>query len=152
MIIIQKFLKFNVLNARCKSHFPYVACFYWRAHSPLLLNTLNITSFHIANQNVEFLVRLMLHSLISDNIKTLGVPPLLSGMCLPSCRPPPRVRVPSTPSMLLSFVVFMLYLSCKKNENKQKEVGIKRIKRKTAYFIKKLSKICTLCKHIKSNV
>ena len=34
----------------------------------------------------------------------------------------------------------MLYLSCKKNENKQKEVGIKRIKRKTAYFIKKTVK------------
>ena len=33
---------------------------------------------------------------------------------------PTRVRVPSTPSTLLSFIVkFMLYLSCEKNENKQ---------------------------------
>ena len=36
---------------------------------------------------------------------------------------PPRVRVPSTPSMLLSFIVFVVYLSCEKNENKQKEAG-----------------------------
>ena len=36
---------------------------------------------------------------------------------------PPRVRVPSTPSTLLSFGVFLLYLSCEKNENKQKEDG-----------------------------
>ena len=36
---------------------------------------------------------------------------------------PPRVRVPSTPSMLLSFIVFGLYLSCEKGENKLKEVG-----------------------------
>ena len=36
---------------------------------------------------------------------------------------PPQARVPSTPSMLLSFKVkFVLYLSCEKNENKQKEV------------------------------
>ena len=36
---------------------------------------------------------------------------------------PPRVWVPSTPSTLLSFTVFVLYLSCEKNENKQKEAG-----------------------------
>ena len=35
----------------------------------------------------------------------------------------PRVLVPSTPSMLLSFIAFVLYLSCEKNENKQKEAG-----------------------------
>ena len=35
----------------------------------------------------------------------------------------PRVRVPSTPSMLLSFILFVLYLSCEKNENKQKRPG-----------------------------
>ena len=34
---------------------------------------------------------------------------------------PLRVRVPSTPSTLLSFIVFVLYLSCEKNENKQNE-------------------------------
>ena len=35
---------------------------------------------------------------------------------------PPQVWVPSTPSMLLSFIVkFVLYLPCEKNENKQKE-------------------------------
>ena len=34
--------------------------------------------------------------------------------------PLPRVRVPSTPSMLFSFLVFVLNLSCEKNENKQK--------------------------------
>ena len=34
---------------------------------------------------------------------------------------PPRVWVPSTPSMLLSFIVkFVLYLSCEKNKIKQK--------------------------------
>ena len=35
----------------------------------------------------------------------------------------PRVRVQSIPSMLLSIVVFVLYLSSEKNENKQKEAG-----------------------------
>ena len=34
---------------------------------------------------------------------------------------PPRVRVPSMPSTL--FHLFVLYLSCEKNENKQKEAG-----------------------------
>ena len=38
---------------------------------------------------------------------------------------PPQVRVPSMPSMLLPFIVkFVLYLSCEKNENKQKEAGL----------------------------
>ena len=37
---------------------------------------------------------------------------------------PPRVRVPSTPSTPLSFIVkFVLYLSCEKSKNKQKEAG-----------------------------
>ena len=36
---------------------------------------------------------------------------------------PPRVRVPSTPSTLLSFIVFVPYLSCEKNENQAKEAG-----------------------------
>ena len=35
----------------------------------------------------------------------------------------PRVRDPSTPSTLFSFIVFVLYLSCEKNKNKQKEAG-----------------------------
>ena len=35
----------------------------------------------------------------------------------------PQVQVPSTPSMLFSFIVSVLYLSCEKNENKQKEAG-----------------------------
>ena len=35
----------------------------------------------------------------------------------------PRVRVQSIPSMLLSIVVFVLYLSSEKNEIKQKEAG-----------------------------
>ena len=34
---------------------------------------------------------------------------------------PPWVQIPSTPSMLLSFIVIVLYLSCEKNKNKQKE-------------------------------
>ena len=38
---------------------------------------------------------------------------------------PPQVRVPSKPSMLLPFIVkFVLYLSCEKNENKQKNMGL----------------------------
>ena len=40
----------------------------------------------------------------------------------------PRVRVPSTPSTLLSFIVLVLFLSCDKNENKQKGL---------AHFLKK---------------
>ena len=42
----------------------------------------------------------------------------------------PRVRVPSTPSMLSSFIVnFLLYLSCEKKENKQKEVEFGHLKK-----------------------
>ena len=36
---------------------------------------------------------------------------------------PPRVRVLSIPSMFLSFIAFVLYLSCEKNENKQEKAG-----------------------------
>ena len=36
----------------------------------------------------------------------------------------PRVRVPSTPSMLFSFIVLVLHLSCGNNKNKQKEAGL----------------------------
>ena len=36
----------------------------------------------------------------------------------------PQAQVPSSPSLLLSFIVeFVLYLSCEKDENKQKENG-----------------------------
>ena len=41
-------------------------------------------------------------------------------LCLPYCHP--QVRIPSTPPTLLSFKVFVLYVSCEKNENKQREV------------------------------
>ena len=33
----------------------------------------------------------------------------------------PQVQVPSTPSTFFAFVVFVLYLVCEKNKNKQKE-------------------------------
>ena len=46
----------------------------------------------------------------------------------------PQDRVPSTPSTLLSFIVFMIYLSCEKDENKQKEAGL-------AHFKKKMNKV-----------
>ena len=36
---------------------------------------------------------------------------------------PPQVSVPSKPSMHLSFIVFVLHLSCEKDENKQKVAG-----------------------------
>ena len=52
----------------------------------------------------------------------IRVPPLVSGFVCPPILLP-WVRVPSTPSMLLSLIVnFVLYVSlrCKKNENKQK--------------------------------
>ena len=39
---------------------------------------------------------------------------------------PSRVRDPSTPSVLLSCMVFVLYLSCTQNENKQKEADLKK--------------------------
>ena len=42
----------------------------------------------------------------------------------------PRVRVPSTVSTLLPFIVqFVLYLSCEKNEIKQKEAGFGPLKK-----------------------
>ena len=43
---------------------------------------------------------------------------------------PLRVQVPSTPSTLLSFIVFVLYFSEEKNENKPKRSGL-------AHFFKK---------------
>ena len=76
------------------------------------------------------------------NVKVFRGAAIAQWICLhlPSCRPvfksqtlhlcfyhlsptilPPWVWVPSTPSMLLSYMVFVLYLSCEKNENKQKK-------------------------------
>ena len=37
---------------------------------------------------------------------------------------PPWVQDPSTSSILFSFTVFVLYLSCENNENKLKEAGL----------------------------
>ena len=54
---------------------------------------------------------------------------------------PARVRVPSSPSMLLSVMVnFAPYLSCEKNENKQKEAGFGPFyKEKSVIIIKEAS-------------
>ena len=55
----------------------------------------------------------------------------------------PRVRVPSTLSMLLSFIVkFVLYLSCEKNENKQKDAGF------GPYFLKTFFTKLVLCNSV----
>ena len=43
---------------------------------------------------------------------------------------PLQVQVPSTPSMLFSFIVFVLYLSFEKNENNQKEAGFGQTKKR----------------------
>ena len=69
-----------------------------------------------------------------------GVPPLLSGFVCAN-HPAVRVQVPSTPSMLLSFIVFVLYLSCEKNENKQKEAGF------GPFFKKMLLKLTVKIEH-----
>ena len=50
---------------------------------------------------------------------------------------PPRVRAPSTPTMLFSIYIFQIFylsfeLECERNKNKQKEAGI-------GLFLKKLS-------------
>ena len=42
---------------------------------------------------------------------------------------PPWIRVQSTPSTLLSFVVFVLFLPCEKDENKPKEAGFGPLKK-----------------------
>ena len=50
---------------------------------------------------------------------------------------PPRVRVPSTPSVLVSFIVkFVLYLFREMNENKQKEAGLGVFKKSNAMTVK----------------
>ena len=49
---------------------------------------------------------------------------------------PPQVRVPSTPSMLFSLIVFVLSLSCEKNKNKLKEAGFGPFLKKTSNAIK----------------
>ena len=47
---------------------------------------------------------------------------------------PPRIRVPSTPSTLLSFLVkFVLYLSCKRTKIKQKEAILAQLKNNYHY-------------------
>ena len=46
-----------------------------------------------------------------------------------------QVRVPSTPSTLLSFIVFVLFLSCEKNENKQKEADLAHKKNKVVVCV-----------------
>ena len=54
----------------------------------------------------------------------IGVAPQLSGFICAYLLPPP-VRVSSTPSTLLSFIVkFGLFLSYEKNQNKQKRPGL----------------------------
>ena len=45
---------------------------------------------------------------------------------------PPRILVPSTPSMLLS--IYIWFVSCRKDENKQKEAGIGPFKKDYTYF------------------
>ena len=55
----------------------------------------------------------------------------------------PWVRIPSTRSMLLSFIVFVLYLSCEKNENKRKRG------REWAIFIKKPFNANFIVSHVK---
>ena len=59
--------------------------------------------------------------------KVDGVPPKLSGFVY-AFHLPPQVRVPSTPSTLISICTFQIvYLSlgleCEKDENKQKEAA-----------------------------
>ena len=49
---------------------------------------------------------------------------------------PPKVQIPSTPSMLLSFrIKFVLCLSCEKNENKQNVAGL------GPFFLKKTGEL-----------
>ena len=64
----------------------------------------------------------------------LGVPPQHVDSSAPTILPQ-WVRVPSTPSTLLSFIVFVLYLQCEKNENKQKEGEFGPLKNKMHYSI-----------------
>ena len=47
---------------------------------------------------------------------------------------PPWVRVQSTPSTLLSFVVFVLFLPCEKDENKPKEAGFGPLKKEPVIY------------------
>ena len=61
----------------------------------------------------------------------LGVPPQHVDSSAPTILPQ-WVRVPSTPSTLLSFIVFVLYLQCEKNENKQKEGEFGPLKKQNA--------------------
>ena len=62
---------------------------------------------------------------LGSKFSSSWVPPQLSGYVSVPTILPPQVRVLSTPSILLSFMVkFVLYLSCEKNENKQKETGV----------------------------
>ena len=76
---------------------------------------LNVCDFQL----ILFLTHLS-YFLIGKLLKKC-VPPLLSGIVC-AFHPAARVRDPSTPSMLLS--IYICIVSCGKDENKQKEVGI----------------------------
>ena len=75
------------------------------------------------------------------------MPPSLSGYSSAPTILPPRIQVPSTPSMLLSFIVkFMLYLTCENNQNKQIEAGFGPFLKNNKYLEIKLLTKCLLWK------
>ena len=67
-----------------------------------------------------------------------------------------RVRVPSTPSTFFSFIVLVIYLSCEKNENKQKEAGfgpfIKRSFLNSFTFLSKLLNVDNVKFNVRSTL
>ena len=54
---------------------------------------------------------------------------------------PPSCRPGSSPKHAFSFIVFVLYLSCEKNENKQKRGRVWPIFLKKNYYVYEIAKI-----------
>ena len=131
------FLFFSLSRSHCFSQLKtHCFCSLWKrwSHTTTQSHTVRQialeawTNYHKLVRPVDFVASLArsIASLKSfdENLSEHGSRHSLANLSMPTILPP-RVRIPNTPSMLLSFIVkFVLYLSCERNQNKQKEAGL----------------------------
>ena len=109
MLILKSKLSLKMYNTWIRLYTCYwkMDCFDWKGESKLKCTT-NVAKKKMIN---------------------LGVPPNLAQwifLCLPSCRP--GFEFQAHHLCFLSLIVFVLYLSCDKNEYKQKSPGLAHFK------------------------
>ena len=131
------FLFFSLSRSHCFSQLKtHCFCSLWKrwSHTTTQSHTVRQialeawTNYHKLVRPVDFVASLArsIASLKSfdENLSEQGCRRSSVDSSMPTILPR-RVRIPSTPSMLLSFIVkFVLYLSCERNQNKQKEAGL----------------------------